>query len=169
MYQAGDYIIYGNSGVCHIKSIGSPDIIPSTMESKQYYTLSPLSSTETIYTPVDTKVFMRPLMTREEVKKLIEQFPLIEEEDYDQNSKWSANLYEAALQQNNCETLIKLIKKIYVKNQDAVLNKKKISETDLKYLRRAEELLYSEFAVVLGMTIDDVKQYVEGAFGKTEV
>ncbi|MNW56586.1 CarD-like/TRCF domain protein [compost metagenome] len=161
MYRIGDYIIYGNSGVCQIKAIGSPNISLS-VGSKQYYTLSAIYSTETIYTPVDTKIFMRPVITREEATKLIEQIPDIEEEAYDQyNTKWLANLYESFLQKNNCRVLIKLIKTIYIKNYDAIQNKKKISDTDQRYLKRAEDLLYSEFSVALEMNIEDVKQHVE--------
>ncbi|MNI46946.1 hypothetical protein D3C73_1014340 [compost metagenome] len=105
---------------------------------------------------------MRPVITREEATKLIEQIPDIEEEAYDQyNTKWLANLYESFLQKNNCRVLIKLIKTIYIKNYDAIQNKKKISDTDQRYLRRAEDLLYSEFSVALEMNIEDVKQHVE--------
>ena len=54
MYQAGDYIVYGTSGVCRVD-----EIKPSPFEGeegRQYYTLTPVTGTETIYIPVDSPV-----------------------------------------------------------------------------------------------------------------
>lgn len=161
MFQAGEYIVYGNSGVCEVKSVGLPDI-PLPMDSKPYYTLSPLYSTEIIYTPVDTKQFMRRVITREEAEQLLADIPDVEEMEQGFNAKWLENMYEASLQKNNCRILVKIIKSIYIKHCDAIVNKKKISDTDHKYLKRAEDLLYSELSVVLGMSVDEVKQHVDG-------
>ncbi|MFQ9127834.1 MAG: CarD family transcriptional regulator [Butyricicoccaceae bacterium] len=44
MYQAGDYIVYGTSGVCRVD-----EIKPSPFEDeadRQYYTLTPVTGTE---------------------------------------------------------------------------------------------------------------------------
>ena len=56
MYQAGDYIVYGTSGVCRVD-----EIKPSPFEGeegRQYYTLTPVTGTETIYIPVDSPVLL---------------------------------------------------------------------------------------------------------------
>jgi CarD family transcriptional regulator len=163
MFQAGEFVIYGNSGVCEIKEVGVPGF--STGPSpKSYYTLSPLYSTETIYTPVDTKVLMRTVISSTEAQTLIGQLPQLQEEDFSTcNTKWLANVYESSLQDYTCESLMKLIKSICMKNCDVILSKKKLNETDLKYLKRAEDLLYNEFSVALGMEVADVKQIIEEA------
>lgn len=161
MFQAGELVIYGNSGVCQIKEVGVPGF--STGENaRSYYTLSPLHSTETIYTPVDTKVLMRTVISSTEAQTLIGQLPQLEEEDYSTcNTKWLANAYESSLQDYTCETLMKLIKSICMKNCEVILSRKKLNETDLKYLKRAEDLLYNEFSVALGVAEEDVKQVIE--------
>lgn len=161
MFQEGDFVIYGNSGVCQIQAIGVPDF-SAAMGAKAYYTLSPLYSTEVIYTPVDTKVLMRTVISGEEAQQLLDHIPQIQEEDYSAcNPKGLVNVYESSLQNYTCESLIKLIKSICLKNSEVILNKKKINETDLKYLKRAEDLLYNEFSVALGIAVDDVKQSIE--------
>ena len=54
--------MYGISGVCRVAKIGKPQFA-SGDHKKLYYTLVPEYGTETIYAPVDTTVFMRPILT----------------------------------------------------------------------------------------------------------
>lgn len=54
-----------------------------------------------------------------------------------------------------------MIKTVYLKNQIAATKNKKVSETDRRYMKKAEDMLYGEFAVVLEMPKNDVKAYVE--------
>ena len=51
MYQIGDYIVYGNEGVCRVDEI-APFHIPGMTAERLYYTLTPLYHDEKIYTPV---------------------------------------------------------------------------------------------------------------------
>lgn len=74
MYNKGDYIIYGINGVCRIQDYMESE---SFGEKKTCYILRPLDQDGSkIFTPVDNqKVFMRPLISREEAAKLIEGIP----------------------------------------------------------------------------------------------
>ena len=63
MYQIGDYVVYGGSGVCQVMGVGTP-ASSACDRHRAYYTLRPLAGTETIYVPVDTCVSMRPVLTR---------------------------------------------------------------------------------------------------------
>ena len=79
MYLVGEYIVYGTSGVCKVEAIG-PMEISGVNKDKLYYTLAPLySKGSKVFTPVDNdKVVMRPVLTKEEARELIEQIPTIE-------------------------------------------------------------------------------------------
>ena len=55
MYQAGEFIVYGTNSVCRVESIGKPPF--ETEEDKLYYTLVPVTGTETIYIPTDSPVY----------------------------------------------------------------------------------------------------------------
>ena len=73
MYQAGDYIVYGTSGVCRVD-----EIKPSPFEGeegRQYYTLTPVTGTETIYIPVDSpeEALAEKISLREVIETLPEQ------------------------------------------------------------------------------------------------
>ena len=77
MYQKGEYVIYGNNGICKVEEIGIPMGTPMENNGKEYYTLSPVFGTGNIYVPLDTKVFMRPILTKEQAEALIGQIPQI--------------------------------------------------------------------------------------------
>ena len=47
-----------------------------------------------------------------------------------------------------------------MRNNERINNKKKISEKDDNYFNLSEKYLYSEFAIALGISYDDVKDYV---------
>ena len=58
MYNIGELIVYGRSGVCRVENIGYPEI-PGIKKDKLYYTLVPLYNKGKIFIPVDTENFMR--------------------------------------------------------------------------------------------------------------
>ncbi|MEQ8173963.1 MAG: CarD family transcriptional regulator [Syntrophomonadaceae bacterium] len=161
MYQIGDVIVYRMEGVCRVDAIGTPDLT-SINDDRLYYTLSPNNRDSLIYIPVDTAVFMRPVITYEEVQYLIKQLPHLGTNILDENRNLK-NHYEALLQTHDCADLLQLIKSLYAKRQS-----KKLGKIDEHFLKLAEELLYGEFAFVLDIPIDDVKSYIEENVKKYE-
>ena len=74
MFDINDNIMYGNVGVCRIDGILSGDKIGMNPD-KKYYKLYSYGEKEVIYTPIDTNVFMRKIMTKEQIKELIHKIP----------------------------------------------------------------------------------------------
>ena len=116
MYQAGDYIVYGTSGVCRVD-----EVKPSPFEDeadRQYYTLTPVTGTETIYIPVDSPVFMRPVISREQAETLVRDIPNIEVDHFTSHSmRLSSEHYQEVLQSHDCGDLVQLIKTVYAKSR----------------------------------------------------
>ena len=79
MYQVGERIIYGGSGVCEVRAVGP---LESVGGDRLYYTLVPLYGSGVIYAPVDGPVFNRPLLTPQELHGLLEQFSEIPAEPW---------------------------------------------------------------------------------------
>ena len=71
MFATGELVVYGGEGVCRVEHIG-PSSVPGADKTKQYYTLLPLYRTGQVLTPVDTKVLMRPALTRQQAQALVE-------------------------------------------------------------------------------------------------
>ena len=74
MFTEGQLVIYGGEGVCRIAAVG-PSSLSGTDKTKLYYTLTPLTRSGTVLTPVDTKVLMRPILSRQEAEDFIAQLP----------------------------------------------------------------------------------------------
>ena len=73
MYTVGELIVYCGTGVCRVEAIEEktqPD-----GSARGYYRLKPLYQSGTISVPVDGKVFMRPVISREEAEALIDELP----------------------------------------------------------------------------------------------
>ena len=161
MFQPGDLIVYGSSGVGKVEAVEERDM-GAGQKDRLYYTLSPVYSMETIYTPVDTTVFMRPVITREQAEELVEQIPLIQEDVcQERNLSLLSAHYQSAIQSHDCKDLIQLVKSVYTKNQHAVQKGKKLGQVDQRYWKRAEDLLQGELAVALDIPREDIADYIE--------
>ncbi|WP_434310967.1 CarD family transcriptional regulator [Hominifimenecus sp. rT4P-3] len=161
MFSKGDYVVYGNTGVCQVGEIG-PLSISAAKKDTLYYQLLPIYGGGVIYTPVDTKVFMRPILTRKEVEQIICKLPDIDENAYHSNNlKLLSDQYHAAMQTHQIETLLQLMKSTYHKNQESIQNGRKPAQLDRDYRKRAEKLIFGEFAVVLGISYEEVSPYIE--------
>lgn len=161
LYQVEDYVVYGNEGVCQITAIEALDLTGMN-EKKIYYVLQPVYRSGTVYTPVDTKVSMRPVITKEAAERLISEIPTIQAEtDGPTNATFLKNKYTEMLLANDCSELIQIIKTITTKEDIAEKKNKKIGQTDKYYLRKAEDLLYSEFSIALDMPTNQVHTYIK--------
>ena len=156
MYQAGEFIVYGTSGVCRVEAVGKPPF--DTEEDKLYYTLAPVSGTETIYVPVDSSVFTRPVISRAQAEQLIRTIPTIELDGFASHSmRMSSEHYQAVLQSHDCRELVQLIKTVSAKSRRSG---RRVSQVDQRYRKRAEDLLHGELAVALGIPLSEVQPYI---------
>ena len=162
MFQEGDYIVYRNTGVCRVEKIGIPEGFPAGAEDVQYYHLTPVYGSGTIYIPVTSNVFMRAIITKEEALSLIASIPSIEENpDYSKDYKTLADHYQALLDTHDCYALVQLIKNIYCKNQELLEKGKGSKKTDQHYRKQAETLLHEELSVALNIPLDEVPAFIQ--------
>lgn len=160
MYTVGDIIIYSCEGVCRIESIEKLDV--SGIDSdKLYYNLSPVFHMGNIFVPVDTKMYMRPVIKHEEVHSLINLIPMIKTSVMaSQSRRMLEENYNKYIQTHDCLDLIKLLKSIDQKASEAAKEKKKLGAIDERFKKKAEELLFGEFSVVLNIPREDVRSYI---------
>ncbi len=160
MYSIGDLIIYGGEGVCRVEAVG-PLALSDMKSDKLYYTLQPLYRTGTVFAPVEGKVFMRPVISKEEAEGLVRSIPDIREEHLEgRNLRMAGEHYQKLLESHDCADLVQLIKTIYVKQQTAQAAGRKGGQVDERYRKRAEDTLYGELAVALGIPKEDVEGYI---------
>lgn len=160
MFNVNDTVIYSPCGVCRIDEIAVHDF---SGEELEYYVLRPVSDAKnTFYVPVGNEQLtsqMRRILSREEISELISVMP-------DEDSIWIEDEsvrreeYRKILRSGNRLELVKLIKTLWLRQQSCRERKKKLHIADENFLRSAENILYDEFAYVLGISRDEVLPYI---------
>lgn len=160
MFKVGDHIVYGNSGVCKLLSIG-PHQIEGFDPERLYYALEPVHSNGVIYAPLDTKVQMRLVLSFEAARTVINSFSINPIQSLEQQELVPKNLYESLIESGDPLQLADAIKIIYIKNSVTDEVVRKMGGIDLRYLKIAEERLFSELSVSLNSSIEEVKEQVK--------
>lgn len=159
MFKVGDNIIHGGSGACRVENVGA---LNTGVKGRIYYTLVPYYiKGSSVYTPVDSeKVIMRPVMTKDEIMDLINDIKNIDTL-WVKDEKKREEIYKKAIRSCDARELVKIIKTIYLRRKSRIEEGKKMTYSDEKYFRLAEDNLYGEVAVALSMTKEEAKAFVE--------
>lgn len=153
MYKTNDFVVY-NKNVCKVVSIKK-----NFFNQEDYYLLIPIDDNSLkIEVPISNKN-LRDLISKEEIEKFIKNIPNIPIISMDE--KFLENEYKNLLLSGNHYNLVKIIKTTYLRNQDRISNKKRISDRDQHYFQLAEKYLYNEFSIVLGINSEEVKEYIK--------
>ena len=160
MFQIGEYIVYGSTGVCVVEKIGSIDV-PGMSKDRIYYTLRPCyEKKSTIFTPVDnTKVIMRHVISKEEALDLIDSIQQIECLAIT-DEKHRETEYKACFMKCDCRELIKMMNAIHIRKEERLAQGKKVTAKDDRYYHMAEDNLFGELAVALGIEKKQVKHFI---------
>ena len=160
MYQTGDRIIYGSNGVCTIEEIKMIEV-PRTGEEKAYYIIKPLYQECRISVPVDTKMFMRPIISGEEAKALIDSIPHTDAQPYFNTAlRQLQEYYEKKLSTHSCADLIELMVSLHRKRTQVLAQKRKFGAIDERYMKRAEDLLFGELSVALDVPKTEIRSQI---------
>ena len=160
MFQKDDLVVYGRTGVCRVTDVTEPDFCRSRPGGADtlYYVLDPLYQDGTIYAPVNnSKVPMRPILTAEEAKRLVDTIPASQAKAYCGGS--TQNLrehYQTQLQTGDCEVLLELVISIHSKRAHMEQSKRKFGAVDEHFMKQAEQLLGGELAAALNLPVNEV-------------
>ncbi|MCR4802063.1 MAG: CarD family transcriptional regulator [Lachnospiraceae bacterium] len=160
MFEKGQYVNYGKHGVCVVEDITHIDI-PGLDQNKLYYVLSKVyTKGNKIYTAVDNhKVIMREILTKNEAETLIQEIPEIEQLKV-ANDKSRNEKYKNAITSCDCREWVKVLKSLYNRKQDCIAKGKKVAITDERLYKEAEEHLYGELALSLGIEKNQVEEFI---------
>lgn len=169
MYSVGELIVHSGAGVCRVEEITTLELAGVDKE-RLYYILAPLYQDGTVCVPVESKkVFMRPVISRKEAEDLIDRIPDIQAEAYyNQNMTQLERHYRESFENHDCSDLVQLTMSIYAKRRERMEKNLKFGAIDKRFMERAEDLLYGELAVALGIDRDDVRAYIARRLGEPE-
>lgn len=162
MFNIGDYVVYKRE-VCKIT-----DIKKNFIGGKDYYVMHNVNDKSlTINIPMENRLgLLRSIISKQQAENLIDS--IFEISVSTSNDRMIENEYKVLMNSNKLEDLIKLIKMIYLRNEERVSNGRKMNETDDIYFKKAENILYSEIALALEMSYDEVKNYIIEKVGNIE-
>lgn len=160
-YQINDTVFYGTNGVCRISAIERHSFAE---EPDDYYILHPIynSSSTTIFVPLGNPELcekMRPLMTKEQLLRLIDMM-VAEEPDWIEDNNQRRTTYGEILQSAEPEKVLSVLRSLYARNESLRLKKKRLHVSDERLFRDAERMLHEEIAYVAGVALDEVGGYI---------
>lgn len=159
MYSVGQYVVCGNKGVCTVQDIATLDI-SGVDKAKLYYILKPQYITaSTVYVPVENAGSLREVLTREQADKLVRDIPEITPLNI-ANEKLIEQEYRNCMRSNDSTEWVRVIKTIYFRKQKRLQAGRKETAIDGRYFKLAQESLYGELAVALGMECNQVGAYI---------
>ncbi len=163
MFKTGDKIVYGGVGICCVEGVSRPEKpLPGSSPERLYYTLRPLHDSGVVYVPVDARVFMRPVMSREQASALIDHLPQVTElEGLAGDYRQLAEQYRAVLQSHQTESLLRLLKTLRMRQSRCQAAGKTLGKVDRQFQQTAEKFLYQELSCALEIPPDEVPTYIQ--------
>ncbi len=160
MFSAGEFVVYGRSGVCRVEGTelrGSPG------EEKLYYILTVLRQDYVIRTPVQGgRTALRAIMTREEADALIDSIPQRDDPPFFSTSLPALREhYRQALEARDSGALLGLTISLFHKKEETQRLGRKFGVIDERTMKEAEQLLFDELSFALDIPYEDVMGYID--------
>lgn len=160
MYALGDMILYGTNGVCELLDVVDRDCGGKMVT---YYMLKPIyASNSTVFVPIHNEKLtakMRPVLTKEQIDEMLHSIP----EEY---AGWIADerqrkeQFKDIVSRADAFELIQLVKALLKHKQDVLARGKKVHIADERMLQEAEKMISDEFAYVLNISQEEVRDYI---------
>lgn len=166
MFQKGDFVACGSKGVCRIKNITTlnMDGIP---KDRLYYEMQPvLNAGSKVFTPVeqaDESGTMRSLMTSDEAARLLSSVP--EEPVWEADDRKREEQYRSIINGNQAAGMLALIRYVHIRQRMRALKGRRLASMDARYLKMAEEHLYTELSISMQVAAEEIREYVESGIG----
>lgn len=166
MYNKGDYVVKIPEGICQIENVGHLDI-SGMNKDRAYYMLVPVKEKASkIYIPVDNADGrIRHIITKDDAMKFIKSIPAIREKDIS-DEKLREQEYKSAILSGDHVKIVSIIKSIYARKQERIKEGKKVTATDDRYFKQAEDILFSELSFALQIPKENMEQFIADTIKK---
>lgn len=157
MFNIGDNILYGTSGIMTVVDIREERL---TDEEKTYYVLSEYGgkSTSLTYVPLDNEKLvssMHSLLTREEIAEAISAAREMPDIPWNPDSRARAESYRTVMRSADRAAIFVMIRTVHNTGLRRAAIGKKNFLTDENVMRKAEAIIALEISIVLGITVSE--------------
>ena len=171
MYQIGEVVSYGATGICTIEDIRLESLSRAGTKKQEYYILRPAATpTCTTYVPVHNEALtakMRRIYTKQEIDGLIQSVKGQKLEWID-DTRRRADAFGQIVAQGISAELLKLISCLYLEKKSRSKGGRKFCATDEKLLSSAERMVSEEFAYALQIPQKQVTAYIAEQMGESD-
>lgn len=105
MYQVGEFIVHPGQGVCRVEDVSSgPDAT---------YKLLPVGQRHAVHIsfPVSNESRLRPILSAEEAREIIDQYPRMDVDDYaDRNNSLEEQHFKQEIRNGSCRDTVRVAK-----------------------------------------------------------
>ena len=169
MFQIGEVVSYGATGICTIEDIRMESLSRSGVKKQEYYILRPAASpTCTTYVPTANETLtakMRRVLCKDEIDAMILSVKGRQLEWID-DTRRRADAFGQILAGGISTELLKLIGCLYLEKKARSKGGKKFCATDEKILSSAERMVSEEFAYALQIAEKEVSAYIADRMGQ---
>lgn len=163
MFQRGDQVLYGMHGACNIIGLEVKAINHKNIE---YYVLEPVEQPGSrYYIPIQNEAAvakLRPIMTQDQLDVLLHSEDICKDTWVsDENQR--KQRYRDLLAGGDSAALLRMVHTLHKHKQEKLSAGQKLHLCDENFLRDAKKILQSEFALILNIDRDEVRNYVMDA------
>jgi CarD family transcriptional regulator len=160
MFEVGDFIVYGNNGICQVLDITHPDIA-GTDKTRLYYVLASTKNKDSkLYCPTDNdKIVLRKVISADEANAIIEEAKTLEPLII-ANNRERDDSYRSVLRSCDLRSCIQVLKALLLRKQQREACGKKVTATDERFMKAVQDGIYYELAMATGNELDVVKAAV---------
>ncbi|MBO5320132.1 MAG: hypothetical protein J6B01_10055 [Ruminococcus sp.] len=152
-YKIGEYVIYNGLEVC---KIGENVIREFDGEKLEYMTLYPTDINTTIYIPAEKcGSLLRPMLSREELLRIIDMIPDISEQGRDSNIDFAE-----AVKSGDHKSILAVMSSIYARGQKRAKDGKTLFKTDRRNFDIAKKIIHNEIAYSFGIKPSDAEKFI---------
>ena len=161
MYQVNDLVLYGVHGVCKILEVQMQTV---NRKKTEYFVLEPISQQGSrFFVPTKSEVALsklRCLISKEEIMALLAS-PESHREIWLDDENQRKQQYKDVLTTGDRAMLLCLLRLLDRHRELQADSGKKFHISDANFMRDAQKIIFSEFSLVLGTSIDVVEQYIK--------
>lgn len=161
MFSIGQYVVFGNKGVCRVDKVGPIDV-PGIDGERMYYTLVQINQKNSVvYTPVDKEnTALRAILSEEAAQTLLDRVEGLEYE-WIIDDKIRNKLYTEMLRRADSYELCSMIKALDRRKKERIASGKKPTSTDERFFHSAADILYGELSLALNKDKDSIKAIMD--------
>lgn len=163
VFQRGDQVVYGIHGICRILDL---EIQTVSRRKIEYYVLEPLNQPGArFYVPTQNQAAvakLRPIITQQELDGLLRSDDATSE-IWISDENLRKQRYRELITGGDRTALVAMVHALHKHKAEQLATGRKFHLCDENFLRDAEKLLGTEFAMVLNIPQSEVGDYIQKA------